>query len=40
MFGFPYEYKYLVTPTHSYFDDMNFDSVVQFVQQGYKMKKS
>ena len=40
MFGFFEEYKHLVTPTHPDFDDMDFDSVVQLVQQGYKRKKS
>jgi len=39
MLGFPDEYKHLVTPTHPDLDNMDFDSVVQLVQQGYKMKK-
>ncbi|XP_033142882.1 coiled-coil domain-containing glutamate-rich protein 1 isoform X2 [Brassica rapa] len=38
MFGFSEEFKHLVNPTHP--DDKNFDSVVQLVQQGYKVKKS
>ena len=39
MLGFPDEYKHLVTPTHPDLDDMDFNSVVQLVQQGHKMKK-
>ncbi|KAG5414109.1 hypothetical protein IGI04_001676, partial [Brassica rapa subsp. trilocularis] len=38
MFGFSEEFKHLVNPTHP--DDKDFDSVVQLVQQGYKVKKS
>ena len=40
VFGFSEEYKYLVTPTHPDLHDMDFDSVAQLVQQGYKRKKS
>ena len=36
IFGFPDEYKHLVTPTHPDLDDMDFDSVVQLVQQDIK----
>ena len=38
VFGFSEEFKHLVNPTHP--DDKDFDSVVQLVQQGYKVKKS
>ncbi|KAL0711403.1 hypothetical protein Bca4012_018381 [Brassica carinata] len=38
MLGLSEEYKHLVSRTHS--DDADFDSVVQLVQQRYKMKKS
>ena len=40
MFGFSKEYKHLVTPTHPDLNDIDFDSVLQLVQQGYKKKKS
>ncbi|KAL0802792.1 hypothetical protein Bca101_057968 [Brassica carinata] len=36
--GFSEEFKHLVNPTHP--DDTDFDSIVQLVQQGYKLKKS
>ena len=39
MFGFSKEYKHLVTPTLPDLNDIDFDSVVQLVQQGHKMKK-
>ncbi|KAG5394545.1 hypothetical protein IGI04_024508, partial [Brassica rapa subsp. trilocularis] len=40
LFGFSEEYKHLVTQHILILDDMDFYSVVQLVQQGYKMKKS
>ncbi|CDY64955.1 BnaAnng19800D [Brassica napus] len=38
VFGFSEKFKHLVNPTHP--DDKDFDSVVQLVQQGYKVTKS
>ncbi|KAL0876067.1 hypothetical protein Bca101_025772 [Brassica carinata] len=38
VYKFSEEFKHLVNPTHP--DDVDFDSVVQLVQQGYKVKKS